>query len=36
MTAVPLAFRPTLEILESVSLADEFVQAGNICHASHL
>ena len=24
----------TLEILESVSLADEFVQAGNICHAA--
>src|SRR6266540_7337763 len=23
-----------LEILESVSLADEFVQAGNICHAA--
>jgi len=24
----------TLEILESVSLADEFVQMGNICHAA--
>jgi 2-polyprenyl-6-methoxyphenol hydroxylase-like FAD-dependent oxidoreductase len=24
----------TLEILDSVSLADEFVQAGNICHAT--
>ena len=24
----------TLEMLESVSLADEFVQAGNICHAA--
>jgi 2-polyprenyl-6-methoxyphenol hydroxylase-like FAD-dependent oxidoreductase len=24
----------TLEILDSVSLADEFVQAGNICHAA--
>jgi 2-polyprenyl-6-methoxyphenol hydroxylase-like FAD-dependent oxidoreductase len=24
----------TLEILESISLADEFVQAGNICHAA--
>src|SRR2546430_14618222 len=24
----------TLEILEPVSLADEFVQAGNICHAA--
>jgi 2-polyprenyl-6-methoxyphenol hydroxylase-like FAD-dependent oxidoreductase len=24
----------TLEILESLSLADEFVQAGNICHAA--
>src|SRR4029434_11119491 len=24
----------TLEILESVSLADEFVQAGNVCHAA--
>jgi len=23
----------TLEILDSVGLADEFVQAGNICHA---
>ena len=24
----------TLEILDSVSLADEFVQVGNICHAT--
>ena len=26
----------TLEILESVSLADEFVQVGNICEASEV
>jgi 2-polyprenyl-6-methoxyphenol hydroxylase-like FAD-dependent oxidoreductase len=24
----------TLEILDSISLAEEFVQAGNICHAA--
>jgi hypothetical protein len=24
----------TLEILDSVSLADEFVQVGNICHCA--
>src|SRR5215831_5857510 len=24
----------TLEILDSISLADEFVQAGNLCHAA--
>lgn len=35
MTAVPLAFRPARwKSWLSVSLADEFVQSGNICHAA--
>ncbi len=33
-TPVPPPFRRVpLEILESLGLADEFVQAGNVCHA---